>query len=342
MNAIVFPRILQLFSFLLLLLVSCEKDNQPDETISEIHVLNGTAGPTDMSFANSNVGYISCSVDFDAGVAVIAKTVDGGASWQTIPVYVGSSPTTILRNVFAKSIDTVYATYHSRDDRFGVCFSKDGGYTWSNLGNFSVSSAYSGLFFKNSCEGFVCSSGGIFQTKDGGSTWNTVFDHGGLGGLGQLFFTSNRVGYAYGCFIDDHGSSGTVVKTTDGGDTWAELPSMQEAVTCLSFADDNVGYAFTYGDNIYKTVDGGVSWTLLNNIAGIGYSYYSAIVTGKAKYLGTNRYILKTTDDFKTVKMIYQTPGYSPYLSVRAVKPSDNTLFFLSSEQSVIKINVNN
>lgn len=341
MNALILPRVLQLSSFLLLFLVSCEKDNQPDETIREIQVLNGTAGPTDMSFANSNVGYISCGFDFDAGVAVIAKTVDGGANWQKIPVYVGSTPTTIIRNVFAKSVDTVYATYHSYVD-YGVCVSKDGGGTWSKLGYFTANAAYSGLFFKDTREGFVCGSGDIYQTKDGGNTWNTVFDYDGLDGVGLLFFTSNRVGYAYGCFIGDHGSFGVIVKTTDGGDSWAELPSMQEAVTCLAFADDNVGYAFTYGDNIYKTADGGDSWTLLNNITGIGYSYYSAIVTGKAKYLGTDRYILKTTDDFKTVKMIYQTPGYSPYLSVRAVKPSENTLFFLSSEQSVIKINLNN
>ncbi|NVO10146.1 MAG: hypothetical protein HXX16_09315 [Bacteroidales bacterium] len=341
MKAIVINKTLIITGILLLPLTSCRKDHQPCESFTETKVFN-TAGTSDMSFANKYVGFISGGIEFDMGIAVIAKTIDGGVSWVKIPVYIESSPSALIRNIFAKGVDSVYATYTSRDSRFGVCFSKDGGLTWNNLGNFTVDVGYSGLYFKNSKLGFVCRAGDILQTKDGGSTWDTVFDYDGFGGIGKLFFTSDKIGYAYGGFVDDYGSFGTLVKTTDGGDTWTELTSMQKFVTCFSFVDDNTGYAFTFDNDIYKTTDGGDSWVLLNNITGQGCSYYSAIVTGKTKYFGTGWSIFKTTDDFKTIKRVYESPVYNAELSVRAVQTSENTLFFLSSQQSIIKIELNN
>ncbi len=336
-------KILVISSIILSLIVSCKKDNQTYESIKEIEVFKGTAQPTDMSFANGRIGYISGSFDLDLGCAIIAKTIDGGLSWVQIPVYVEGRPSAQIRNIYAKSADSVYATYNSQDESFyGVCFSNNGGISWSNLGNFSVNGAYNGIFFKNSKVGFVCFAGDIRQTNDGGSTWNTAYIHEGYDMIGKLFFTSERIGYAYGCINNDLGSIGLIVKTTDGGNTWMELTSMQEAVTCLSFSDDKIGYAFTSDNNIYKTTDGGINWTFLNNITGQGCSYYSAIVTNKTKYFVTGWSVFKTTDDFKTVKRVYESPGNNANLTISAAQPSGNTIFFLSSLRSVIKINYTN
>lgn len=328
-------------SVLILLLTTCKKDNQPCESFTESKVFN-TAGATDMSFANKDIGFISGGLEFDAGTAVIAKTTDGGANWQKILVYVENAPTAQVRNIFAKSADSVYATYNSQDDRYyGVCFSKDGGDTWSSLGNFTTNGAYNGIFFKNSKVGFVCFAGDIMQTKNGGISWNVVFSYDGFGGIGKLFFTSDKVGYAYGGFVDDYGSFGTLLKTTDGGDTWVEITSMQKFVTCFSFIDDNNGYAFTFNNDIYKTTNGGEDWILINNISSKGESYYSAIVSGKTKYFGTGKTIFKTVDDFKTIKKIYESPVYNAELSVKAIKSSESNIFFLSSQQSIIKVKLN-
>jgi photosystem II stability/assembly factor-like uncharacterized protein len=321
----------------LILFLTCKKD-QLYEDISEINVFNNTAKPTDMSFVNRLEGFVSASYEIDDGAAVIAKTIDGGSTWKKIPVYVDAIPTTIIRNIFAKSIDSVYATYNLKDDRRGVCFSKDGGLTWANLGNIIAGGGYSGIYFKTGQIGFVCSSGDIFQTKDGGNNWETVFDYDGFGGIGKLFFTSEKTGYAYGGFVNDHGSFGSIVKTNDGGNTWTELTSMLEFVTCLAFTDDNTGYAFTFENNIYKTTNGGTNWVLMKNITGTGSSYYSAIVSGKIKYIASGPSIFKTTDDFRTITEIYKSPLYLAELSVNAVRPSENTLFFLSSQQAVINI----
>jgi photosystem II stability/assembly factor-like uncharacterized protein len=323
--------------FLSLILAGCEKDKGTEIEISETKIFDN-AIPTDISFASKNIGYISASSEINTGTAVIAKTKNGGLSWEILPVYVEKSPSALIRNIYAKSIDSIYATYTSQDDRCGVCFSKDGGLTWGNLGLLPCGAAYNGIFFKTFQIGFICRAGDILQTLDGGNTWNTVFDWDGFGGIGKLFFTSNKIGYAYGGFVGDHGSFGTLLKTVDGGNTWAELTSLLECITCLNFIDNNVGYAFTFENNIYKTTDGGISWKLIKNLDGIGSLYYAAITDGKTKYLASGNSIFQSTDDFKTVTEIYKSTVSGAELSIKAAKFSNETIFFLSSMQSVIKI----
>jgi photosystem II stability/assembly factor-like uncharacterized protein len=121
------------------------------------------------------------------------------------------------------------------------------------------------------------------------------------------------------------------------------MPSMQEAVTCLSFGDDSTGYAFTFNQNIYKTTDGGVNWKLLRVMNGMESLYYSAVVVGKAVYFGAGNTIFKTNDDFKNYNRIYKSlisPGDNDF--VKAIKISRNNLFFLTYRQSIIKIKFNN
>ena len=305
----------------------CRKDEDKKNEISETKIFDN-AIPTDISFANENIGYISASSEINTGTAVLAKTKDGGLSWEVVPVYIGKSPSALIRNIYAKSIDSIYATYTSQGEQCGVCFSKDGGLTWDNLGLLPCGTAYNGIFFKTSRIGFICRAGDILQTLDGGNTWNTVFDWDGFGGIGRLFFTSDKIGYAYGGFVADHGSFGTLLKTVDGGNTWAELTSLLESITCLNFIDNDVGYAFTFKNNIYKTIDGGISWKLIKNLDGIGSLYYAAITDGKTKYFASGNSIFQSIDDFKTVTEIYKSTVSGAELSIKAAKSSNETIFF--------------
>lgn len=333
-----FFRIATLVLLAVLLGVECKKDHTDDESIYVTQVF-ANAIPTDISFANKNVGFISGSVEINTGTAVIAKTIDGGESWKVLPVYIENSPSALIRNIYAKSADSIYATYSSRDSRCGVCFSKDGGLSWRNLGNLVCGAAYNSVFFRTSQIGFICRAGDILQTIDGGSTWNTVFDYDGLSGIGVLFFTDSKIGYAYGGYISDYGGSGgTLLKTIDGGNSWKELHSLRECITSLNFIDNEVGYAFTYKNNIYKTVNGGGTWSLLNNLDGVGSGFYASVGKGKTKYLAFGTYIFKTTDDFKTVTKIYKSLVSGSELSIKAIVPSEKSIFILSSTQSVIRI----
>lgn len=255
------PTIIRFSAFVFLVALSgagCEKDEGSSIEISEIKLFDN-ASPTDIGFANKSIGYICTNVEINTGTAVIAKTKDGGVKWEVIPVYIGNSPSALIRNIYVKSADSIYATYTTHDNSCGVCFSKDGGLIWNNLGTLPCGAAYNGIFFKTSLIGFICRAGDVLRTLDGGYTWDTVFDYAGFDGIGKLFFTSNKIGYAYGGYIGDQGSSGTLLKTSDGGNSWIELTSLSECITCLSFINDDIGYAFTYKNNIYKTIDGGAS-----------------------------------------------------------------------------------
>jgi hypothetical protein len=322
-------------SLILLLLTGCKKDDKPRDVIIESEISNDI-GSTDISFANGEVGYISTGYNVKLNAAAVFKTTDGGTSWNALPVIVDTIPSSIVRSVYALNPDTVYATYTCYTENCGVCKSVDGGITWKRIGNFDLLAVgYSNIYFINSKIGFVCRNNEILKTTDGGNNWVTKFNYSGFGGIGQLSFTSDKIGYASQGFVNDYASSGTLLKTTDGGDTWTQISSLTEYVTCLKFVTDNTGYAFTYNNNIYKTSNGEQDWILLKNLE--GGAYFSSIVSGNIKYFATVNKIYKSTDDFKSFVEIYSSHINNTNFSIKAIQISNHTIFFLSNN-SILRI----
>ncbi len=62
------------------------------------------------------------------------------------------------------------------------------------------------------------------------------------------------------------GAYGTIIKTTDGGDNWVKLTTGTTTADFrgIAFWDANNGVAVTYGRAVYRTANGGTSWTLAN------------------------------------------------------------------------------
>ncbi|XVJ59433.1 MAG: alpha/beta fold hydrolase [Tepidisphaera sp.] len=88
----------------------------------------------------------------------------------------------------------------------------------------------------------------------------------------DITFVNDRLGW-YG------NGSGKVFKTADGGDTWAKVWEKPGTfVRCLTFLDENVGVLGNIGPGyfpgvtdpapIYRTEDGGTTWTAVSNIEG--------------------------------------------------------------------------
>jgi len=63
------------------------------------------------------------------------------------------------------------------------------------------------------------------------------------------------------------GSGGAMYRSTNAGATWATVPSLQLPVYDIAFAPDGTAYAGTI-DGVWKSTNGGSSWTALN--LGIG------------------------------------------------------------------------
>jgi photosystem II stability/assembly factor-like uncharacterized protein len=177
------------------------------------------------------------------------KSTDGGINWECISdgsvfgtgsvgaiavadsdpniLYVGMGESPIRGNV-------------SHGD--GMYRSNDGGKTWKRIGledTRQISRVR--IHPKNPDLVYVAALGhvwapnaerGVFRSKDGGKTWEKVFSRGDKAGAIDLVMDPNSPSTLYAGFwevgrkpwtLESGGPGSGIFKTTDGGDTWTEL-----------------------------------------------------------------------------------------------------------------------
>ena len=101
----------------------------------------------------------------------------------------------------------------------------------------------------------------MLRSTNRGDTWSAI-DLGVNTDLQGVSFVDSQLGYACG-------TNSQVVKTTDAGLTWAPVtrPSATNyTLQAIEFVDANTGwvivnFATVPGGNIFKTIDGGTTWT---------------------------------------------------------------------------------
>ncbi|MFK7787505.1 MAG: YCF48-related protein [Crocinitomicaceae bacterium] len=85
--------------------------------------------------------------------------------------------------------------------------------------------------------------------------------------LNDIDFVDSSVGYIVG-------DCTTILKTTDGGENWLELNhtgistnTWSHELVDVDFVDEQIGFVSLLNDNhgVYKTVDGGMTWTPASN-----------------------------------------------------------------------------
>lgn len=150
------------------------------------------------------------------------------------------------------------------------------------------------VFFPNTTVGYISANGYLLKTTNGGSNWNPL-PMASIGG--PLFFTSIDTGYT-------NSSSAGVLKTVDGGLTWIDnFPFATTDICNINFPTKSIGYVVTQNatfDSVitYKTVNEGVSWTLISSfetLLGIlSNVYFSDAMTGSMVLQSSGIY--KTSD----------------------------------------------
>lgn len=114
-------------------------------------------------------------------------------------------------------------------------------------------------------------NGKILKTVDGGETWTVRFEKEGYDMI-HVAFANEFVGYACGdsCWWNSDNHKGVIVKTTDGGETWQELPNTEFVhlewpdwirSSDLCVVDEETYYLFTKDAVLWRTTDGGQSFT---------------------------------------------------------------------------------
>lgn len=235
--------------------------------------VQGTTG------AFNKLDFADCNNGIAAGGGTIARTNDGGKTWDQIvrqdfinlnisinsAVYAPGNP---AKAYFATSVGNIYATTNMNVappalPTIDPVFSNGNEQMWdvATVGNDSVwVCGYSGFSVPAANR-----SPKIFRSINGGATW-TTFNGFHTGANFQNFrsieFPSRLVGYVCG-------TRDTIWKTLDGGVTWNKLPLPTPGVTPQITYNDmfalDVNTVFLVGNGfprkvVFRTTDGGNTW----------------------------------------------------------------------------------
>ena len=236
-------------------IISCNKDDDLSNS-SNWEILNNDAykSLTDIEFYNNKFGVISGSF------GTLLKTENGGENWEELNVGLNHSflRTFILNeNEFFTSRLGIYKT----NDK-GKTFNELG-----DLSNYSGSiyaihffDSDNGVIYKNGVILKTTDGGKVWNvTYDNAEYANKMqfvsnkvgFIYGGI--------SYNGVSYT-GI------SNGELHKSSDKGITWSKIDIQTSEITTLYFLNEQTGYFSNFENQFLKTQDGGLNWETLGNI----------------------------------------------------------------------------
>src|SRR5437773_4385671 len=222
-----------------------------------------------LHFATADEGWVAGGRSVMAG-GVILHTKDGGANWE---VQLGDP----------QSSDRAYRDLRFVEPKIGFAVQSTGGgdhqllrttdgQNWAPSG--TVGQHRTDYRFISADVGFYAGGAEIYRTRNGGRTWEPVYQcrvKAEINGLtrdvncefDQLYFVDANVGYATSRRIES-GAGFVMAKTEDGGATWTPwviLPGEDGKEGALHFFDANTGVMRTINGKVFRTTDGGKTWT---------------------------------------------------------------------------------
>lgn len=187
----------------------------------------------------------------------IYKSVDYGDTWNE--VYQKNGVNSIYSFAYTQSV-LIVCYYNKAETKRDIAISKDKGITWTE--------ACPNRTFKNIVEGEngrlfsgANESNNVYYSNDAGLTWK--FMQTGMNK--SIYFVApvseNKI------FVG--GIGGETTYTQDGGNTWSEWTQLRGNIHSMRVAYDKsiiltgaASSSTTTNENIYRSVDGGVKWTL--------------------------------------------------------------------------------
>jgi photosystem II stability/assembly factor-like uncharacterized protein len=239
------------------------------------------------AYDSNNV--VACGIN-----SLIVGTKDGGKRWTQ---YSNPNQPAYLMDIIHKSSNEIWAV----GEGGLLVYSTDGGATWSDS---TLNTPWlSGIAFATESIGYcVSSTGDVFRTSDGGKTW---FLHTTIGNtpLERVVFANPSLGW----IVADNGVHrstdggktwqhvymqtgvpldvaaignrvwfpriNNVVYSTDAGSTWTTrtvfpVGNIIYDIRSLAFSDENNGWVASNNGRIYRTTNGGDSWSLESDMNG--------------------------------------------------------------------------
>jgi len=209
-----------------------------------------------IKFYDNQVGFIATDFGY------ILKTTNGGLTWTSLPTLSNA----YFYDIFIYDLNNILFV----GEYGGVGYIQktvDGGQNWLNP-YYTYPGRNASFFTAKSDPAkqkiIVAGSGGggqnqgrtIISTKDMGLTWTSYSANPKLD-FTTMQFLNDSTGYITG-------EEGLVYKTKDYGESWKLLNTgFASTNRALYFIDEQNGYLMN--DSLYKTTNGGVTWTKLNS-----------------------------------------------------------------------------
>jgi photosystem II stability/assembly factor-like uncharacterized protein len=207
----------------------------------------------------------------------VYKSTDRGASWSARNQGLTASSIQSLA-IDPSNTQTIFAS-SSR----GFCKSTDGGDNWSILNTDPPYHVVHAIAIDPSNPSFIYlgAGDGVFKSTDAGTSWSQI--NKGITVPGESFLTVNTLAIdpSNTSTIYAGNSYGGVFKSTNGGSQWRAMnnglatpsypqDSMDATVIVIDPVNSSVlyaGVAASYKQGIFKSTDGGESWTLMRSVS---------------------------------------------------------------------------
>lgn len=276
---------------LIMLICSCEKDDDMQSSNWEVLTTNTSQTILDIDFSDDNTGLALIPI----GSCLI--TNDGGDSW--IEKKIVSNENFI--SCFALNENEFFA---GRNRFFK---SSDGGLNFNEYGQGQIdySSSIKSIHFFDSSTGIVLKAGRIYKTYDGGENWEEKYSQSMWSNFiendGNTFYVAGGRTY-------DGNSSGELHVSEDQGETWEEINLPLEIqnweINAIDFINSDIAFISTFENKIFKTIDGALSWSLVDDFNGPIHDL--TFVDEQLGYLTSNQQIFKTINGGSTWRIDYQ------------------------------------
>ena len=206
------------------------------------------------------------------------RSTDGGFNWTRTLVGIGALPASWNVSFFDDQLGAIVG-------QGGFIYkTTDGGLTWAMLNNGIGGVSFYDLEMFDDNAGLAVGDNGYFlRTSNGGARWDT----GRLqvtGVTGLRTESLQAVSVVDTNFAVAAGYDGVVYKTFDRGVTWQSIgyPNLPSEfyISDVKFIDHNLGYITGsrpgIAENMYRTTDGGTTWTLQSVNSGYSLDFIDA------------------------------------------------------------------
>jgi len=263
------------------------------------------------------------------------KSVNEGELWQPIEYEQITNPTCVITDK-----NNAQVVYIGKDDAIPVWKSTDGGQTWEAK-SYGITNTKPRCFEMDPNNASVvylgCGSGAcaVFKTTDGGENWyekplpitpsNPVVND-------LTIFSDPQRGTKILAGCTDGSERRGVWCSIDGGENWSRI--LDDNIYSVELVNMDVIYAGC-DSGVYKSVDGGLYWTYLENSPQYQINDLAAITTNKV-YAATLSGMFMTTDGGASWQEINQGICARMLLSLIAL-PSNPQTLFAGGEKGIYK-----